>query len=269
MEDRLQEITALVGVNGAFLTDGQGSVVASAGVDWMSPEGLSTIGRVVQQTLSGLALAKRRKVGDLDFVYERGRLIAKGAGQGCLFIVTAPTINVALLNMTADLVVKSLREADRQTSAQARPVWPASLRDAIRAMAGFLDQLTEEFGDRGLGRQEFLHACEFRASRLTSHYPFLSALRVSDDKIDISSLPMTEVDPKEVGEGLEQLVLGLCLTARSVLGSGPAVDKYHKVYDAFHAKNERALLPLGIGERLKDACSGEMPKFGGVEFRLG
>lgn len=268
MEDRLTEITGLVGVKGVFLTDGQGSVVASSGVDWVPPDGLSTIGRVVQQTLSGLALARKRKVGDLDFVYERGRLVAKAAGHGCLFIVTAPTINVALLNLTADVIVKSLREAEHEAAEPGRAA-AAHLREAVRTMAIFLDLLTEEFGDRGLGRQEFLRACEFRASRLSSHYPFLSAVRVTGDKIDISSLPLTEVDPKTIGEGLEHLVAGLCLTARSVLGSGPAVEKYQKVYEPFRQKSERGLLPLGIGERLRDACSGEMPKFGGVEFRLG
>ena len=269
MEDRLKEITGLVGVKGAFLTDGEGSVVASSGVDWVPPDGLSTIGRVVQQTLSGLALARKRKVGDLDFVYARGRLVAKAAGHGCLFIVTAPAINVALLNMTADVVVKSLREGEPGAAEPGRAAAPAHLREAVRAMAIFLDLLTEEFGNRGLGRQEFLRACEFRASRLSSHYPFLSAVRVTGDKIDISSLPLTEVDPKTIGEGLEHLVAGLCLTARSVLGSGPAVEKYQKVYEPFRQKSERRLLPLGMGERLRDACLGEMPKFGGVEFRLG
>lgn len=268
MEERLQEITGLVGVKGAFLTDSEGSVVGSAGIDWVAGEWLSTIGRAVQQTMAGLALARKRKVGDLDFVYAQGRLVAKVAGQGCLFIVTAPTINVALLNMTADRVVKSLRDEEKEAAPQARPVWPANLREAVRAMAAFLDLLAEEFGDRGLGRAEFLKACEFRAARFASQFPFLSAVKVADDKIDLSSLPMTEVDAKVVGEGLLQLVVGLCLTARSVLGSEAAVEKYRKVYESFRPKHEKTLLPFAMGDGLRDACSGEMPKFGGVEFRV-
>jgi hypothetical protein len=47
----------------------------------------------------------------MDLAYESGRLVVKNLGEGYLIILCTPNINVSLLNLTANLVVKRLQEA--------------------------------------------------------------------------------------------------------------------------------------------------------------
>jgi len=110
MEDILKDINAVVGVTGCFVCNGEGQVLASSLPTLFDEATLSTIGRTMAQTMAGLATARRRKVGDVDLVYDQGRFIAKNLGEGCLCILCVRNINVPLLNLTANVAAKKLAE---------------------------------------------------------------------------------------------------------------------------------------------------------------
>ena len=110
MEDTLEDINAVVGVTGCFVCNGEGQVLASALPDLFDETILSTIGRIMAQTIAGLATARRRKVGDIDLLYREGRVVVKNLKEGCLCILCVRNINVPLLNLTANVANKKLAE---------------------------------------------------------------------------------------------------------------------------------------------------------------
>ena len=110
MKSILEDISAVVGVTGCFICNGEGQVLASAMPDLFDETILSTVARTMAQTMAGLATARRRKASDIDLIYHQGRLIAKNVGEGCLCILCARNINVPLLNLTANLGSRKLTE---------------------------------------------------------------------------------------------------------------------------------------------------------------
>jgi predicted regulator of Ras-like GTPase activity (Roadblock/LC7/MglB family) len=111
VEGILNDINAVVGVTGSFICNGEGQVLASALPDLFDETILSTVGRTMAQIMAGLATtARRRKVGDIDLVYNQGRLIAKNLREGCLCILCVRHINVPLLTLTANVAAKKLKE---------------------------------------------------------------------------------------------------------------------------------------------------------------
>ena len=135
MEDILKDINAVVGVTGCFICDGDGQVLVSALPELFDEIILSTVGRTTAQTVAGLAIARRRKIGDIDLVYDQSRLIAKNLGEGCLCILCVRNINVPLLNLTANLAAKKLRAklAEKQglKRTKAAPSVPSETLPAI------------------------------------------------------------------------------------------------------------------------------------------
>lgn len=110
MKEILQDVNAVVGVSGSFVCDEEGKVLATALSSIFDETLLSSAGRTIAQTIAGLELTRRRKVDDLDLVYQEGRLIIKNLRVGYLCILCVPTINVPLLNLTANVVAKKLTE---------------------------------------------------------------------------------------------------------------------------------------------------------------
>ena len=108
MESILEDINVVVGVTGCFVCNKEGQVLASALPNPFDETTLANVGRTMTQTMSGLETARRRKVGDIDLVYDQGRLIAKNLGEGCLCILCARNTNVSLLNLTANVAAKRL-----------------------------------------------------------------------------------------------------------------------------------------------------------------
>ncbi|MDY7041144.1 MAG: hypothetical protein SVX38_09805 [Chloroflexota bacterium] len=108
MESSLQDVNAVVGVSGSFVCDGEGQVLASALPGIFDGVMLSNVGCTVAQTIAGLELARRRKVGDLDLLYGEGRLVVKNLRVGYLCILCVPQINVPLLNLTANVAARKL-----------------------------------------------------------------------------------------------------------------------------------------------------------------
>lgn len=136
MDAVLQEVNAAVGVMGSFVVSGNAGVEARVIPDKFSAQALEAVGRTLLQTLGGIELARKRKVGDLDMVFAEGRLLVKSLSPGCLCILTAKRVNVPLVNLTANVAVKKLKEARKDVAPvaaePARPL-PAAMATALPA----------------------------------------------------------------------------------------------------------------------------------------
>jgi predicted regulator of Ras-like GTPase activity (Roadblock/LC7/MglB family) len=142
MEDILKDINAVVGVTGSFVCSGEGQMSASALPDLFDEAILSTVGRTMAQTMAGLATARRRKIGDIDLVYDQGQLIAKNLGEGCLCILCVRNINVPLLNLTVNVAAQKLRQLIKtgkdevKQAAKVKPPPVAKLRQIAQEILG-------------------------------------------------------------------------------------------------------------------------------------
>jgi predicted regulator of Ras-like GTPase activity (Roadblock/LC7/MglB family) len=122
MESILQDINAVVGVTGSFVCDGEGEVLAKALPEVFDDAVLSPVARTMAQTVAGLHTARRRRVGDIDLLYDESRLIVKGlTGGGVLGILCVRRINVPLLNLTADVAVGKLRQRIKEIELAEEP----------------------------------------------------------------------------------------------------------------------------------------------------
>jgi predicted regulator of Ras-like GTPase activity (Roadblock/LC7/MglB family) len=117
MENILKDVNAIVGVTGSFVCDDEGRILAKLLPDIFDETLLLPVGRTMSQTIAGLKIARRRKVGDIDLLYDYGRLIIKSAGKGCLCVLCVRRINVPLLNLTANLAVRKLGQKIKELEA--------------------------------------------------------------------------------------------------------------------------------------------------------
>ncbi len=118
MEDILKDISAVAGVAGCFVCDGDGRVMASTLSDVFHESTLAAAGRTINQTTAGLLTTRRRKVQELDLLYSRQRLVIKPLGEGCLCVLCARNVNVPLLNLTANVATRKLSEVMRREAPQ-------------------------------------------------------------------------------------------------------------------------------------------------------
>ncbi len=121
MEAVLQEVNAAVGVTGSFIVGSSGKLEARALLDTIPSENLEAVGRILNQTLAGIELARKRKAGDLDMGFREGRLLVKSLSPGCLCILTARRVNVPLVNLTANVATRKLKEMRKDVPATAPP----------------------------------------------------------------------------------------------------------------------------------------------------
>jgi predicted regulator of Ras-like GTPase activity (Roadblock/LC7/MglB family) len=108
VERILKEINTVVGVAGSFICDNEAHVLAFNMPELFDESILSNVGRIMIQTLASLSIARRRKIAEIDLVYNQSRFIAKNLGEGCLCILCTRKINLPLLNLTATVAAKKL-----------------------------------------------------------------------------------------------------------------------------------------------------------------
>src|SRR4030042_4343563 len=124
MQAILSELGALMGVNGSFVCDRDGGLVGRAMPEGTTDAGLAAIGRSVMQTLNGLEIDRRKRPSELDFVFANGMMLVKNLGVGCLCVLCARQANVAMVNMTANMAARKLK--DILSAPAARPAAPAA-----------------------------------------------------------------------------------------------------------------------------------------------
>ncbi|MCJ7513417.1 MAG: roadblock/LC7 domain-containing protein, partial [Anaerolineales bacterium] len=127
MDEILRDIQDVAGVTGCFVADSTGQVVTSTLPGVFDSASLTQVAKTLAKTIEGLRMARRKKVSELDLVFESGRLVAKVLSPGYLFILCVPSINVPLLNLTANVAAKKLAS---QLSAQAAKPAPAAAAPA-------------------------------------------------------------------------------------------------------------------------------------------
>ena len=151
MENILKDINAVLGVTGCFVCDSEGQVLASALPNAFDETTLSTVGRTMTQTMAGLVTAHRRKIADIDLVYDQGRLIVKNLRDGCLCILCTRNINVPLLNLTANVAAKKLAaQLKGEVKEKLLPRREAKAPAGQPVEAAFLGQLEQELA-RAIG----------------------------------------------------------------------------------------------------------------------
>lgn len=128
MENILKDINAVVGVTGSFVCNEDGQVLSRSMPSVFDDQMLSNVSRTMAQTVAGLKIAQQSEVGDIDLLYNDGRLVVKDVGEGCLCILCVKRINVPLLNLTANVAAKKLRgqlkEAEPVAIAEVTPQEP-------------------------------------------------------------------------------------------------------------------------------------------------
>jgi predicted regulator of Ras-like GTPase activity (Roadblock/LC7/MglB family) len=128
MENILKDINAVVGVTGSFVSNEDGYVLSRLMPSVFDDQMLSNVSRTMAQTIAGLKIAQQSEVGNIDLLYNDGRLIVKDVGEGCLCILCVKRINVPLLNLTANVAVKKLqgklKEAEPSASPEVTPQEP-------------------------------------------------------------------------------------------------------------------------------------------------
>jgi len=156
MEDILRSITAVAGVKGCMVCDDEGEVLGSDLGGLVRGFSHSVVGYTAAQTLAGLRMARRKKTGDIDLLYQDGRVLIKPLRGGFLCIMCQPRISLPLLNLTADVAIGKLqtRLKDKakqsaaytrkpQVSPQSGPLEPYASAGA-RVLANFLRPLNKE-----------------------------------------------------------------------------------------------------------------------------
>jgi predicted regulator of Ras-like GTPase activity (Roadblock/LC7/MglB family) len=108
MESILRDLQSVVGVHGVYVCTADGRLAGAAGMEKHAPETLSAVARTLVKTFEGLRLSGRKKIAELDFVYAAGRIIVKNLGNGCLVLLCAPSVNLPLLNLSANLAARKL-----------------------------------------------------------------------------------------------------------------------------------------------------------------
>lgn len=110
MQAILAELGALMGVKGSFVCGRDGAVLGHAMPAGTTDDGLAAIGRSLMQTLNGLEVDRRKRPSELDFVFANGMMLVKNLGAGCLCVLCARQANVAMVNMTANMAVRKLKD---------------------------------------------------------------------------------------------------------------------------------------------------------------
>jgi hypothetical protein len=111
LETLLADVNAVPVVTGCFLIGGKGQPTARAIDASYDTAALESVGKTIMQSVAGIERTRRHKVGDIDRVFELGRLLVKPIPSGYLAILCSPRVNASFLNLAADAAVRSLQQA--------------------------------------------------------------------------------------------------------------------------------------------------------------
>jgi len=186
MEAILKSINAVTGVKGCFICDGDGQVLASALPDFFDESNLSIVGRTMTQTIAGFKIIHRRKVGDIEMVYDKSRLITKSLAEGCLCILTVRNISVPLLNLTANIAAKKLSAlvAERKEKIQKEDIKQA----AWDSNAQLLNEEVRSIISSARGKGVVLRASGDTAVRMHCQNAGQFAPHLDDEVLDMVGL---------------------------------------------------------------------------------
>lgn len=105
MQAGLSDIKAVPNVHGCFLVSNRGKTIEADPPLELTEEELESIGAAVIQVLLGLE-TWGSPAGELDFSYQRSRLVVRDLDQAALVMICSPEVDPALLRLTVNVVTK-------------------------------------------------------------------------------------------------------------------------------------------------------------------
>ena len=103
MERGLQEIATVGSVDGAFVCNSTGEVVASSVPPVLATAAMSDIGRALSQTF-GAFEAAGVPIDRFDLSFDTWRLYTRDLGQGLVVVIADPNCDISFLRMTVDII---------------------------------------------------------------------------------------------------------------------------------------------------------------------
>lgn len=125
MKAILDDLNDVPGVNGAFVCNAEGKVVASSMQPPIGQDLLDAVAKSLSRTAEGVRSLQGKGSPDIEMVFEAGVLILKPLDPGCLCILCVPKVNIPMLNLTANMAVRQLKKAIAAGKAAA-PAMPAA-----------------------------------------------------------------------------------------------------------------------------------------------
>jgi predicted regulator of Ras-like GTPase activity (Roadblock/LC7/MglB family) len=184
MENILKDINAVMGVNGSFVCDVDGQMLSSLLPENLDDDLLSPVGRTMAQTITGVELSRRRKMGELDLLYRDARVLVKNLRVGYLCILCEPTINIPLLNLTANVAAKKLASLVEEQRDQA--LRQAAMRKAQTARSEALNDEVRSIISATQEQGVIMRATGDTAIRLCCPSADRTAPRFSDKILDLA-----------------------------------------------------------------------------------
>jgi hypothetical protein len=132
-QEFLNELTALVGVHGAFLFDSQGGIKLYSSPIKLAPERGLALARTLARALTGLSTVQRANKISLDLVYDEGWIVVQGLQDGGLCILCDRQMNVSLLNLTLE---QGLQTLDQSQAAKPKSDRTSELKHIAEEMLG-------------------------------------------------------------------------------------------------------------------------------------
>jgi hypothetical protein len=132
----LNQIAALVGIQGAFVFDSQGAIRLYSTPMRISQERGVSLARTLSRTLTGLATIQQSNKVDIDLAYGEGRLVVKGLPQGGLCLLCDRQMNYAQLNLALEQGLPLLRSVVNRDSTRQTSQTLDGLKDIAKEMLG-------------------------------------------------------------------------------------------------------------------------------------
>jgi hypothetical protein len=261
VESILKEINAVGGVSGSFVCNEAGEAVALAMPSVFDAETARAVGHAAAQTLSGLQMARRRKIGEMDLVYAGGRVIVKAMTRGYLVILCVRNVNVPLLNLTANMALKRLAaEMSKSKEGAPQAAKPASqpapgapvaaaapapepkvdpLSAAVPVLAALAEALMLGAEEMGVRRTTLLTMLEPRYRAMMPKYRFLNERSFSFGKLNL--IHFAGVPPAEAAAALGELIGEIYRSGSDLLEPDQAKSLYQRAYQAVTQKNGAVL----------------------------
>jgi predicted regulator of Ras-like GTPase activity (Roadblock/LC7/MglB family) len=112
MRTILSDIVEVEGVKGSLVYSDEGRLLEhmmSPDADQKAPP--PAVGEAIARIVAAANANGQSDIGDIDLMYDDGRLILKPLGsEGCFCILCVSRVNVALLNVTANLAARKLKQ---------------------------------------------------------------------------------------------------------------------------------------------------------------
>jgi len=141
VEEALQEVNAIPGVEGGILFTEEGTILAHTLPERYTPEALVSAVRIAARTMEALETSRRR-VQEVDLVFTGGRLILRRLPGGFLALCCARSVNLPLLNLALGPVVRSLTAALKERPE--RPAAPRRPRPVVPRVSPVIQDLVQE-----------------------------------------------------------------------------------------------------------------------------